>query len=255
MTQTIGTVARLAGISIRTLHHYDEIGLLAPGERSDAGYRLYADSDLERLQQILLLRELGLGLDEIARVLDDPGYDRLGALIEQRRQLEQSRTRIDRLVAAVDRAISASQEGRTMTPEESLEVFGDFDPAQYEDEVKERWGDTDAYRESARRTKAYTKQDWLQIGVESDAINQAFIALMDAGVPVTSPEAKAMAERHRGHISKWFYPCSPEIHAGLGVMYVADPRFTKNIDKARPGLARYMSEAIAALWGRGAAIT
>jgi DNA-binding transcriptional MerR regulator len=249
MTQTTGAVARLAGISIRTLHHYDEIGLLAPGERSDAGYRLYADSDLERLQQILLLRQLGLGLDEIARVLDEPGYDRLEAPIEQRRQLEQSRTRIDRLIAAVDRAISASQEGRTMTPEESLEVFGDFDPAQYEDEGKERWGDTDAYRESARRTKAYTKQDWLQIGVESDAINQAFIALMDAGVPSTGPEAQAVAERHRGHISTWFYPCSPEIHAGLGQMYVMDSRFTENIDKAKPGLARYMSEAIEAQWG------
>ena len=136
-----------------------------------------------------------------------------------------------------------------MTPEESLEVFGDFDPAQYEDEVKERWGDTDAYRESARRTKGYTKQDWQRIGVGSNEINQAFIVLMEADVPADGPEAKAVAERHRGHISKWFYPCSPEIHAGLGQMYVADPRFTKNIDKARPGLAKYMSEAIAALWG------
>ena len=249
MTQTIGAVARLAGISIRTLHHYDEIGLLAPGGRSEAGYRLYEDTDLERLQQILLLRELGFGLEEIARVLDDPSYDRSEALHQQRDQLERTRARIDRLIAAVDGAIGAAQEGRTMTPEESLEVFGDFDPAESEDEVKERWGDTDAYRESARRTKSYTKQDWQQIGVDSDVINQAFIALMDAGVPATSAEAKAVAERHRGLISKWFYPCSPEIHAGLGAMYVADARFTKNIDKAREGLAKYMSEAIAALWG------
>jgi len=249
MTQTIGAIARLAGISIRTLHHYDEIGLLAPGGRSEAGYRLYEDADLERLQQILLLRELGFGLEEIARVLDDPGYDRTEALRQQRDQLERTRARIDRLIAAVDGAIAAAEEGRTMTPEESLEVFGDFDPSEYEDEVKERWGDTDAYKESARRTKSYTKADWQQIGAESDAINQAFIALMDAGVPATSAEAKAVAERHRGHISKWFYPCSPEIHAGLGAMYVADARFTKNIDKAREGLAKYMSEAIAARWG------
>jgi DNA-binding transcriptional MerR regulator len=249
--ETIGAVARLAGISIRTLHHYDAIGLLTPGGRTDSGYRLYDGRDLERLQQILLLRELGMGLDEIARVLDDPAFDRLEALREQRTRLERSRKRTTRLIAAVDKAIAAAEEGRTMTPEESLEVFGDFDPSQYEDEVKQRWGDTDAYRESARRTKAYTKQDWQQIGVESHEINQAFIALMERGVPADSPEAQAVAERHRGHISKWFYQCSPEIHAGLGQMYVADHRFTENIDKAKPGLARYMSDAIAARWGAG----
>lgn len=247
-TETIGAVARLAGVSIRTLHHYDEIGLLTPGGRSDSGYRLYRDHDLERLQQILLLRELGMGLDEVARVLDDPAYDRLEALRQQRTRLDRSRKRMTRLIAAVDAAISAAEEGRTMTPEESLEVFGDFDPSQYEDEVKERWGNTDAYRASARRTKSYTKQDWQKIGADSNEINQAFIALMDHGIPAYSPEAKAVAERHRGHISKWFYQCSPEIHTGLGQMYVADPRFTANIDKAKPGLAQYMSDAIAALW-------
>lgn len=246
--QTIGAVARLAGISIRTLHHYDEIGLLTPGGRSDSGYRLYEDRDLERLQQVLLLRELGMGLDEIGRVLDDPAYDRLEALRQQRTRLEQSRKRTTRLIAAVDAAIAAAEEGRTMTPEESLEVFGDFDPSKYEAEVEQRWGNTDAYRESARRTKSYTKQDWQRLGAEANEINQAFIALMDTGVPATSEQAKEVAERHRGHISKWFYQCSPEIHQGLGQMYVLDQRFTENIDKAKPGLAQYMSEAIAALW-------
>ena len=135
-----------------------------------------------------------------------------------------------------------------MTPEESLEVFGDFDPSQYEAEVEQRWGNTDAYRESARRTKSYTKQDWLKLGAEANEINQAFIALMDAGVPASSKRAKEVAERHRAHISKWFYQCSPEIHQGLGQMYVMDQRFTENIDKAGPGLAQYMSDAIAALW-------
>mgnify|MGYP001572614536 FL=1 len=135
-----------------------------------------------------------------------------------------------------------------MTPEESLEVFGDFDPAQYEKEARESWGDTDAYRESARRTKGYTKQDWLQIGAVSEEINRTFIALMETGVPADGLEARAVAERHRTHITRWFYECTPEIHAGLGHMYVADPRFTRNIDKARPGLVKYMSEAIAALW-------
>lgn len=248
MTHTVGAVARLAGITIRTLHHYDEIGLLRPSARSDAGYRHYDAGDLERLQQILLLRELGLGLDEIVRVLDDPEYDRLTALRQQRSRLVLASTRTRRLIAAVDAAIAAAEEGRTMTPEESLEVFGDFDPAQYQAEAEERWGHTDAYRESARRTRGYTKADWQEIGVEADAINQAFIALMDAGVPAGDPAAAEVVDRHRDHISKWFYPCSEEIHRGLGVMYVADHRFTENIDRARPGLAAYMSAAISARW-------
>lgn len=247
MTRTVGVIARLAGISVRTLHHYDEIGLLSPDERSDAGYRRYSDRDLERLQQILILRELGMGLDEVARVLDDPGYDRLHALQEQRTQLLRSRDRTDRLLAAVDHAIAAARKGWTMTPEESLEVFGDFDPTEYEDEAKERWGDTDAYRESTRRTASYTKDDWLAIQSEAHEINEAFLTLMRSGVAPGSVEARQVAERHRGHISRWFYECTPEIHTGLGAMYIADPRFTENIDKAGAGLAAYMSEAIAAL--------
>ena len=127
-----------------------------------------------------------------------------------------------------------------------LEVFGGFDPSEYEDEVRERWGGTTAYRESARRTARYTEQDRQHIGRESGEINAAFIALMDAGTPADATEATSLAERHRAHVSKWFYDCAPEIHAGLGQMYLADPRFTENIDKAAPGLAQYMSDAIAA---------
>jgi len=136
-----------------------------------------------------------------------------------------------------------------LTDEEQREVFGDFDPSRYEEEVRQRWGDTEAYRESARRTARYTKADWQQIGREGAEINGAFLALMAAGTPADSPAAVEVAERHRAYISKWFYPCSTQIHAGLGQMYVADPRFTENIDRAGPGLARYMSEAIAASAG------
>jgi hypothetical protein len=127
-----------------------------------------------------------------------------------------------------------------------LDEFEGFDPSKYEDEVRERWGDTDTYRESARRTARYTKQDWQQIGREIGDINAAFIALMEAGIPADSAEATGLAERHRAHISKWFYECTPEIHGGLGQMYGDDPRFTRDIDKALPGLAQYMSAAIAA---------
>ncbi len=133
-----------------------------------------------------------------------------------------------------------------MTNKEMLEVFGGFDPSQYEEEVKQRWGGGEAYRESARRTSRYTRADWEQIKQDGEEINEAFLTLMRTGTPPTDPAATEVAERHRAYISKWFYECSPEIHAGLGQMYVADPRFTESIDRAGPGLARYMSEAIVA---------
>jgi len=133
-----------------------------------------------------------------------------------------------------------------MIPQERLEVFGDFDPVGYEEEVHERWGGTDACRESARRTSRYARQDWEQMGREMDGINTALITLMDAGAPADGVEAMDLAERHRARITKWFYECSPEIHDGLGEMYAADPRFSQNIDKAAPGLAQYLSDVIAA---------
>ena len=175
-----------------------------------------------------------------------PTYHRAAALERHRALLERKASRLRALLEAVDAAIDAQKRGTTMTNEEMLEVFGDFDPSQYEEEAKQRWGDTEAYRESARRTAGYRKADWQQIRREGEEVNAAFVALMDAGVPADSPQARAVAERHRAYISKWFYECSPEIHRGLGEMYVADPRFTRNIDRARPGLAQYMSAAIAA---------
>jgi len=243
---TVGEVARLAGLTVRTLHHYDEIGLVVPGGRSDAGYRLYGRPEVERLQEVLFFRELGFGLDEIKEIVSRSGYHRTGALLRQRELLESRAERLLAMIDSVDTVIEAERQGMDLDNEEMLEVFGDFDPAQHQAEAEERWGDRDAYAESARRTAGYTKQDWEQMGGEADDINQAMLALKDAGVAADSPEAMAVAERHRAHISKWFYECSPQIHSGLGAMYVADPRFTANIDKAGEGLAQYLSDAIAA---------
>lgn len=243
---TIGDIARLAGVTVRTLHHYDALGLVVPGGRTGAGYRLYRRADAERLQEVLFFRELGFSLEQIKEIVGRPGYHRAGALERHRALLARKAGHLRAMLHAVDAAIEAERRGTTMTNEEMLEVFGDFDPSQYEQEVEQRWGNTDAYRESARRTKSYTRADWQQIGREGAEINDAFLALMAAGVPADSPQARAAAERHRAHISKWFYDCSPEIHRGLGQMYLADPRFRENIDKAGTGLAAYMSAAIEA---------
>lgn len=243
---TVGSMARLAGVTVRTLHHYDDIGLVVPAGRTDSGYRTYGPDEVERLQEVLFYRELGFSLETIRGIVGRPGYSRAGALRQQREMLAARAEHLMAMIDAVDRAIAAERTGVKMTNEEMLEVFGDFDPSEYEEEAKERWGDTDAYQESTRRVAGYTKDDWKAIQSEADAINQAFLKLMAAGTPADDAAAMDIAERHRAHISEWFYDCSKEMHAGLGRMYVADARFKENIDKAGEGLAEYMSAAIAA---------
>lgn len=243
---TVGDLAARAGVTVRTLHHYDELGLLSPNERSAAGYRLYDSDDVARLQQILLYRELGLPLDEIAAAMSDPNFDRIAALRQQRARLDTKASHLQQMIEAVDAAIDADERGTTMSTDDMLGVFGDFDPKEHEEEARERWGHTDAYNESARRTARYTKEDWERHAAESDEIYAAFAALKDAGTPATSEEAMTVAERHRDLITRWFYECTPEVHVGLGEMYVADPRITENIDQHGDGLAAYMSEAILA---------
>lgn len=242
----VGEVAELAGVTVRTLHHYDRIGLLSPSERTAAGYRRYTPSDLDRLHRVLVYRELGFPLEEIATLLDDPGADPVAHL---RRQLTLLRDRLERtraMVAAVEKEMEAQHMGIQLTPEERFEVFGDNDPAQYADEAEQRWGDTDAYRESRRRTTTYTKADWQRIKDEGEEIEQGLAAAMQAGAPADSERAMDAAEAHRQHISRWFYDCPPEMHAGLGRMYVEDERFTAHYEDRAPGLAQYVSTAVQA---------
>jgi DNA-binding transcriptional MerR regulator len=248
--RTVGAIARMAGITVRTLHHYDEVGLVVPGARTAAGYRLYGPAEVARLQEVLFFRELGFGLDEIAEIVARPDYDRASALARQRELLAARADRLHTMITAVDDAIDAEKRGTRMSDEEMLSVFGAFDPAEYEEEARERWSDSEAYRDSVRRTAGYSAEDWERLGEEATEINDAFLALMAAGEPADGAEAMAVAQRHREHISTWFYECTPEIHAGLGRMYVADPRFTANIDAAGEGLAAYLSAAIAANAGR-----
>lgn len=247
---TVGAIARLAGLTVRTMHHYDEIGLVPPGERSRAGYRLYGPSEIERLQEVLFYRELGFSLEKIKEMLSRPGYERGSALLRQREMLGVRLDRLMGLIGAIDVAIEARRTGMALSKKDMLEGFEGFDPTEYEQEAAERWGETDGYAESIRRTKSYTKTDWATLKAEADEISQSFLVLMVREVPPDSVEAMEVAERHRAHISSWFYECSVEVHAGLGRMYVGDSRFTTNIDKAGEGLAAYMSEAIAANAGR-----
>jgi DNA-binding transcriptional MerR regulator len=246
MGLSVGEVATLASVSVRTLHHYDELGLLTPSVRSGAGYRLYSDADVATLQQVLFFKELGFALGDIVKIMHDPKFDRLEALQMQRRMLQDKAAQLTLMAEAVDAAIDAQKGGVTLDPKDMLEVFGEFDPSQYEEEVKERWGDTDAYAQSASRTKRYTKDDWARYKAEAEANGVAMKALYDAGVAPDDPRATDVAENARLLIDRWFYDCSREMHCSLGEMYVLDPRFKANYEKLSEGLAEWFRDAIKA---------
>lgn len=243
---TVKRVAEVAGVSVRTLHHYDEIGLLSPAAVSEAGYRLYGAPDLERLQQILYYKEMGLSLDAIKAILDDPGFDRREALLQHRTALLERRAKMDHLLASLDKTLTELERGRTMaemSDQELKELFDGFDQKQYEAEVQQRWGQSEAYKESARRTARYTKADWTAIKAEQEAIGSGLAA--HVGGDPGAPEVQAIIERHFRHINDRFYAMDAAFYRNLGEMYVADHRFTENIDKMKPGLAAFWRDAIA----------
>ncbi|KAK1180259.1 MerR family transcriptional regulator [Streptomyces sp. NBS 14/10] len=246
MSYSVGQVAGFAGVTVRTLHHYDEIGLLSPSARSRAGHRRYDDADLDRLQQILFYRELGFPLDEVAALLDDPEVDPQEHLRRQHAVLTERIEKLRKMAAAVEHAMEARKMGINLTPEEKFEVFGDKDPEAYAEEAEQRWGGTETYAESQRRAAEYTKEDWQRMQAEVADWSARFAALMEEGEPASGERAMDMAEEHRGHISTWFYECTFEMHQGLGEMYVTDERFREFYDSIRSGAAEFLREAIAA---------
>src|SRR4051794_39234194 len=243
---SVGDTAALAGVTVRTLHHYDRIGLLSPSERTAAGYRRYTPADLDRLHQVLVYRELGFPLEEVATLLDDPDADPEAHLRRQHRLLRERIERTQAMVAAVEKEMEARSMGISLTPEEKFELFGEGYSEDYEREAEERWGDTEAWTQSQRRTRAYSKEDWARIKAEADDVTQRLATALQAGVPADSEQAMDLAEEHRQHITRWFYDCPPEMHAGLGRMYVEDERFTATYEQVAPGLAQYVSTAVQA---------
>lgn len=241
---SIGEVARLAGISQRMLRHYDEIGLLIPSDRTVAGYRQYSEDDLLRLQRLLSYRAAGLGLAEIRALLDAEPDEAVEQLRAQAAVLRAGIERMTAQLALVERTRKLREMGINLQPEDMFEVFGDHDPAEYEDEVRERWGQTDAFAESKRRTSSYTKADWQRIQAEGEAVEAAFAEALLNGLPADSPQAKAAAEEHRLQIDRNFYACSYDMQTGLAAMYLADERFAKHYEDRAPGLAQYVHDAI-----------
>lgn len=243
---TVSQVAEAAHVTVRALHHYDEIGLLVPSGRAPNGYRLYGDRDLARLQQILLFRQLGFGLDAIGQLVDATVFERRKALEAQRALLLEQRDRTNSIIRGVDAAIQALENGVPMDKRKMFDGFDEFDSSKYEEETKARWGQTEAYKESMKRTRSYSKEKWSEIKEELDEILERMVALKAAGTEADSDEAMDLAEEHRGHIDRWFYPCSHAMHGSLSTMYTADPRFADFFEKRGEGLAEYVRGAIEA---------
>ena len=243
---TVGEVAQMAHVTVRTLHHYDDIGLLKPSTRSDAGYRLYDEADIARLHQILLFRELEFSLEAVAELVAGSSEQRIEALQKQQALLMKRALRTKAVIGAIDVALKALRGEQEMTKHEMFNGFENFDHAQYEDEARDRWGETDAYKESQRRAKTYGEADWAKIKAESHEIMEKVAELMASGAPANSAEAMALAERHRELISRWFYPCPLQMHAGLAQMYRADERFGEFFETYAEGMTEYFARAVEA---------
>ena len=244
MNRSIGALSKLSGVSIRALHHYDQIGLLRPSETADSGYRYYDDAAVERLWQILFYRELDVPLREIAQILSSPNFDRTRALSEHRALLEQKRDRLDRLITLVSNTLK----GETTMEFKPFDT-GEIDKLreQYAAEAKARWGGSDAYRENEARESKRSKADQAQVFAQSGEIFAAFAGLV--GTTPANAEVQSLVQRWQAFITANYYDCTNEILAGLGQMYVADVRFTQNIDRYGAGTAELMSQAIAIYCG------
>jgi len=246
MYYKVKEVSELAGVSVRTLHHYDEIGLLKPSEIGDNGYRLYSEQDLERLQQVLFFREMELPLQEVRRILDDPAYDRQRMLRIHKELLLKKKHRLEQIIQSVEMTIQSIEGGYSMSKKDMFEPFDmkeiEEHQRRYGKEAEERWGSTDAYKESARRTAKYTEEDWRRIKTFNDEVYRVLVERMPYGP--ADEEVQRIIAAHRQHITDNFYACSTEIYRGLGEMYVNDPRFTANIDKYKEGLAAFMRDAM-----------
>lgn len=248
MGYSVGQVAAFAGVTVRTLHHYDKAGLLSPSDRSHAGYRLYGDADLVRLQQILFYRELGFSLDEIAAILKDPQANALEHLRARQRQLTEEIARLQRLAEVAERAMEIQQTGVSLTPEERFEVFGEitFDLS-YATEAELKWAESDGQHEAMARAAAHTKEDWRQLMREAAAWRAELLTAFDEGEPSDGERAMDLAEEHRLHISRWFTSCPPDMHRRIADDFVTDPRAFALVvppSQQRPGLAAYLGKAV-----------
>ena len=242
MKMQIKEFAKFTGVSVRTLHYYDEIGLLRPAEVDKVtGYRFYNEQSLLRMQEILFFRELDFSLKSIGEMLSSPNYDKAKALKEQKRLLKLKKERLERLIAAIEDA----EKGENV-----MKAFDNSEFETYKAEAQARWGNTDAYKEHAEKTKNYSKDKWNSVVEEMGAIFGEFALCMKQGSTPDAEETQSLVKKLQDYITENYYTCTKEILYGLGQMYVADERFKKNIDKHADGTAAFVSGAIGCYCGK-----
>ena len=232
--------ADFTGVSIRTLHYYDEIGLLKPAETDkNSGYRYYDEKSAERMFEILFLRELDFSLKSIKDILSSPDYNKKEAFRKQKNLLALKKDRLERLIEALDKAEKGEFDMKSLNNNEYEKAKNS-----YEKEAKEKWGHTDAYKESQKKTENYSKEKWNDTTDGLMAVFGEFAEIMKSGKGADSDEAIATAEKLQAYITENFYTCTKEILSGLGEMYVLDERFRANIDQYGDGTAEYARNAI-----------
>lgn len=239
MNYTVRQLAKIAGVSIRTIHYYDEIGLLKPAFVKENGYRGYGEAELLKLEQILFFKELEFSLEEIVQIMNASDFDTLTALTDQKKYLELKEAKLKRQIITINKAINTLKGGEKIMQTSTTTIQDKME--EYKKEAKARWGNTDAYKQSQKRTANWTKADYDRVAADTQSLTKELAVTMDKGFD--SPEFQALVERHHQAIEV-FYDCSPEMYRGLASMYVTDPRFRAFYDKFRPGLAELLHKAI-----------
>lgn len=241
MTYTIKELAKIANISVRTLHHYDSIGLLSPIRNKSNQYRIYGEKELLRLQQILFFRELDFGLGEIEIILKSPTFNMVKALRDHRSMIILKKKRLDALVETIDKTIKKVTKNKTMKDEELYDSFSKEEMEKLAQEAKERWGHTEAYKESEKKMRSMTHEQMDVIKKEGDEISKEAANLIDKDV--SSVEVQEVIKKHYKHLSNFYTP-NPEMYKGLAEMYIGDTRFTEYFEKYKKGLAQFMHDAM-----------
>src|SRR5258706_345030 len=239
MMYTVKQLSDLAGVSVRTLHYYDQIDLLKPDTYGDNGYRYYGDNALLRLQQILFFKELDFSLEKIASIVGNPDFDMIGALRTHKKALQQRMARLDRLIHTVDQTIEHIEGVHKMNQNELFDGFSEEQQAEYEEEAVQRWGDS--VKESSRKWKAYSAEKKASIMAEGSAVYLDLVANLDKAPD--NPIVQAIIARWHQHI-RYFYEPTPEVLLGLANAYTDDPAFASFFAKIDPNLAMYFKQAV-----------
>ena len=236
-------VARLLGISIRTLHHWDPLGVVSPSGRTPGGYRVYSGPDVARARRTLLFRELGMPLADIREFLSLPADDRRKELTTRREEVQSRISQLEDLVGSVDRLLAADTSGVLLSAAEADEFLGTgWNPGRAA-AARERWADSPQWAEYAERSADRTPEEWQGIVAATSEAVQALAGGMRAGLAPGSPAANALAEQHRQAMSAYFH-CTVSVHVIIGSLFTAEPDFVASYDLTEPGLAAWIQEAI-----------